>query len=223
MSTDKFSNADVFQVQSSVLSLLGDVGVDPTGPEMIQYINDDTSAVNTIKQQTATQSLMVAGDELETQHKRDTDLLAQVNEAWNANRHLHDIISSEKSRVDKVDRDTKRDLYSTYQSYMMSHYQTNYYGTMIKILMFSAFMIMLLLLPLAYWKNSSLSTTALCLIDGVLLALYLVIMVLIFQDIGHRRTTDWNKYYWRTKHRPQQFADSGGECDAATSVQESTQ
>ena len=128
--------------------------------------------------------------------QKNTDLLAQMNESYNANVYLQKSLTSEKSRVGEADTRAKRELYRLRQKAMFTDYMANYYDMASGAVIMTLYVTLLLLFPVALWKAGRISHTQLFILDGVLLALYAVVMVALFAKTGGRRKTAWKQYYW---------------------------
>jgi hypothetical protein len=144
-------------------------------------------------------------------YQRNTDLLAQMNEAWNANRYIVNAISKEQKRISTLDTDAKRDMYSVRQSYSYANYMNNYYRMTTSVLIFTTIVTILLLIPAAMWRQNRLSSYLLVAIDGILLALYLVILLVVFKGMGVRRENNWDQIYWRVSKNIQDQANQNSQ------------
>ena len=209
-----FDEIDTSSIYASTASLIGQVGSADT-QSFNQYVRAQQGATNAIQQKTAEYNLEAARYNVDKQVQRDTDLLAQMNEAWNANRYIYNAVSAEEKRVALLDKQAKRDLQGMQQSYMMTHYGIRYHSFASGILMFTMFVTLLVLVPVSLWRVGTLSSATMLWIDGVLLFIYACIMILLFRDVALRRSTNWDQYYWRASKATSAGSGSGDSCAPA--------
>lgn len=130
-------------------------------------------------------------------YQRNTDLLAQLNEGWNANRYIVNSLAIENKRVGSLDAQAKRDIYKLRQKYMYTAYMHEYYDFAIRVVMLTLYATLLLLIPAAMWKVDGMNGALFFVIDGILLILYLVVLIVLFRNVGDRRKNAWRQKYWR--------------------------
>lgn len=194
--TGNFDTIDTSQIYSSTAYLIGQIGGNNSSSSS-GFIDTQNTATKAIQQQISSYNVEAAKYAIDQAVQRDTDLLAQMNESWNANRYIYKAAENERGRLAHLDKMAKRDIQSAQQSYMMAQYGIRYHGFAVGVLMFTTFVTMLVLMPVALWRAGSLSSTGMFLIDGVLLLIYACVMILLFRDVAVRRSTNWDQYYWR--------------------------
>jgi hypothetical protein len=128
--------------------------------------------------------------------QKNTDLLAQMNESWNANAYLNSAIVGEQDRVHRADVDARRDLYRLRQQAMYADYMSHYYDAATRVVLLSIYVTLLLLMPVALWKMGRISSGQMLLLDGILLLLYLVVLVAICARTAGRCNGAWQQFYW---------------------------
>lgn len=145
----------------------------------------------------------VVGDIMNTMYQHDmayqrnTDLLAQLNEAWNANRYIVNTLDKEQKRVSHLDIQAKRDMYRVRQSYSFARYMNNYYNMTTGVMIFTTIITLILLLPAAMFRQNRMNLKLMVIIDGILLALYLIVLLVLFRNTAVRRENNWDQYHWR--------------------------
>lgn len=129
------------------------------------------------------------------QFQRNTNLLAQMNESYNANSYLLQSLATEDKRLSSLDDRARRDLYRLKQEDLNFVYMAQFYRFMSSMTMLTLYILVLMLLPVALWQMKRIPYAFLWIIDGVLVLIYLAIIM--FNRISMRRTTDWSAYYWK--------------------------
>jgi hypothetical protein len=144
-----------------------------------------------------TKTMYRASEESMIKFRDATDMLAQLNESWNANRYIMDSVNIEHDRIKRVDTQTKNDIYKMRQGTAYNTYMEEYYKYVSGILTLTMFVTLLLLIPAAMWRNNDMTTAWVVIIDGIVMVLYVIILLFIVITMARRRKTNWNKYYWK--------------------------
>lgn len=201
-----YDNVDTNLIYSSTAGLIGNIGA---SSDYRTYIDAQQRANDDIQRQVSNYNVEAAKYAIDSTLQRDTDLLAQMNEAYNANRYIYNAVEGEKARLQRLDKQAKRDLQNAQQSYMMTQYGIRYRGFATGVMMFTTVATLLVLAPVSLWRAGVLSDTVAALVAGVLLFLYACVMVLLFRDVALRRSTNWDQYYWRSARSSAGTADWG--------------
>jgi hypothetical protein len=142
-------------------------------------------------------NMMASKAEYDAAFQKNTDVLALMNESWNANRYIVNALGTESKRVNKLDSQAKRDIYKLRQENMFYTYKTAYYAFGTRVIILTLYATLLALIPASMWRSGTIRTTLLIIIILVLLAVYAIVMFLSFAGAANRRKDDWTKVYWR--------------------------
>ena len=145
-------------------------------------------------------------------HKRNTDLLAQMNESWNTNRYILNSVSREKARMTQLDTQAKRDVYLVRQVQQSANYQIGHNSFLTYIVMFTLVVTLLILIQVSLWREGVMSSTAMVSVNSVLVVIYAVGLIVAFRNVGSRRQTHWDHYYFSAKDVASKGKD--GSCDS---------
>lgn len=191
-----YDDLDMSTIQMQTQELMRDLGArDATDVQAKLATIADQERYQQIASQTqSTMNARVTDDMI---FQRNTHLLAQLNESWNANRYIANSLTADEKRVARLDTLTKRDIYKSRQGRMYTTYMVNYYGFATSMAIATFFVVLLLLVPVAMWQVGKLSFHAMLIAAGVILALYLVLAWLLMRKTARRRTSDWRQYYWK--------------------------
>lgn len=132
-------------------------------------------------------------------YHKNTDLLAQFNESWNANRSLNIGLNNEKKRLEKHTKTAMVDIYKMRQEALQFEFDKYFYECMVRVISFSIFMLSIiltvsalqLLAKFGLWVSIPLIVTA--------LLVYIVGMVIMIRRLADRRIMDWQRFYWKKK------------------------
>lgn len=191
-----YKEVDVRSISWGAQDLMRDIGA--------KDANDVLSKMDTLdKYSKYVETSRIVRDVMDTKYthdmayQRNTDLLAQMNESWNANRYIADMMQSEQKRIGNLDKQAKRDLYSLRHNYQHTSWMTHYYNFVFGILVFTLYVTFALLILAALWRSETMGGWWLVVLGGVLLTIYAVILLILFRNTAMRRDSNWNQYYWK--------------------------
>ena len=129
-------------------------------------------------------------------YHQHTDLLAQMNESWNASRYIAQRASNEKKRLEKLDALSRREVYMLRQRELYAVYVADRSHAVVGILIATVAAVLLALMSAALWRAGRLGATpAVWLAVGVGL-LYAVALFILLSRFTRRRRDVWDKPRW---------------------------
>lgn len=145
--------------------------------------------------------------------RRHSDALGQMNEAYNANKYIHDNMTDERLRVARLNEEARRQVYMTQRRHMSSWHRSNSYEVLTRLFVYTTAMTLFLAVVLAAWLQHAFGFWSFIVLAGIIVILYCVIMAVIVRRNTHRRQVYWNQYYWDapTEHKKKQNSGCGGE------------
>jgi ABC-type multidrug transport system fused ATPase/permease subunit len=191
-----FDDMDLQNITSKTVQVIQSAG--PTGvPDVGAGLAAE--AQDTVREQSASAggALRVGVHDLTQRYAANTDLLAQMNESYNSNRFINRALTSEQARVGDLASRAKRDVYKVHQQSQHNNYAVEYYGFLGRVMVLTTFATVLVLMPIAALRAHSLGTSAAVGLVTLVLAVYAVAMVIAFRNVGSRRETAWNQYYFK--------------------------
>ena len=129
-------------------------------------------------------------------YQTSTDMLAAMNESYNANRYIMKALEKESGRVRAMDKDTQRSIYRLRNENMSLTYMLEYYQQGSAIVIWSLFMLMLALVPAAMWRTNKMPTFIMLACEVVLVLFYLACCIVYSRGRAMLRTEDMTKVYW---------------------------
>lgn len=193
--TNAYTAWDSTEAASRVQGVLAQL---PLDSQSFNQASDTTyrSVVNAAKTDSETAQRQ-AGKEMTAKFITTTDVMAQMNEAANANMYIADILDTEYSRVANLDSSAKNGIYRTRQEFMYNNFMREYYRFVTKILVYTLVLTLFLLSIVALWRLDKIATMIMIVIVVLTLAVYAVSLVLMFKQNALRRNYMWNKFYWK--------------------------
>jgi hypothetical protein len=145
--------------------------------------------------------LQRAADNERYQHssafQRNTDLLAQLNESWDANAYIRRALKAEMGRVGRLDQLSRRDVQRVRETSLYTQYAARRYAFCGNLMAFTLVVTLLVMIPASFWRVDGMSGTALVVIDGLVLVLYALVVSVMFKGVAERRLYEWDRIYWR--------------------------
>jgi hypothetical protein len=132
-------------------------------------------------------------------YHKNTDLIAQINESWNANRHINNTLNNEIKRLDNHNKVAKVDVYKMRQSELQLEYSRSAYHKKSKIVIATIIMLCAVTLTVALMGMGRISRPITIVVCTVFLLAYILYVVSMVRDLGHRRDMDWRRFYWDSK------------------------
>ena len=191
-----FSDTDMQGISGRTQALMRDVG-SVSGARAANQIDAAAADAEQRSMVRDARDAMRAEYELSRGMQRNVDMLAQMNEAWNANSYIVDSLTSEKRRVGALDALTRRDLYRARQQHLHGRFSTRSYTVATNSVVATLAVVMLLLLPFALWGLERLKLWAAVAWAVLLLVVYLGVALAISRNAAMRWTTAYDKYYFR--------------------------
>lgn len=193
-----FDNVDVQTVSYRTQDFVTSLGVN-TIPEAQQRFSDIDRLRTSQDQSYQTNQLWTSTVANDRTFQTNTDLLAQLNESWNSNAYIVQSLGAETKRVGALDNVARRDVYRLRQNEMHTVYMINYYKFATRVLIFTLYVTLLALIPAAIFAAGRMAMWLLVGIESILLAIYLLVLIVVYYKSSIKRTTAWDKYYWSVK------------------------
>lgn len=190
-----YVTTDVQTVAYKTQDMIRDTGANQVSELATQVDTLDKLAIYNQTNRAVRNQINVAYDQ-NLKFQQNTDLLAQLNESWNTNQYLASNIKSEETRVKKLDDMARREVYLFRHRILYSEYMASYYKMMTNILVLSMYTTLLLLIPAAMWRANKLGLVQLYVIDGIILALFLLILLYTFSRFATRSNDVWKIRQW---------------------------
>ena len=99
----------------------------PTLAGVQQNLNSTSTYTNHINNQSALRAQGLSASTTNLVYHRNTDLVAQLNESWNANRHINNTLNNEIKRLDGHNKVAKVDVYKMRQAELQLEYSRSAY------------------------------------------------------------------------------------------------
>lgn len=125
-----------------------------------------------------------------------THMLAHLNEAHNANKYIRDALDRDTSRMLKMNASAKRDVHRAQQMYLAMNFQTEYKSFLIGVMIVTLFFTSLTSMTVAAWFESRLAELGFLLVAVIILGIYGVVLVSMFNSVSNRRRMHWKRFYW---------------------------
>lgn len=126
-----------------------------------------------------------------------TDVLAQMNEAYNANTYIASNLSRERRRVQHLDNELRKEMWKARQRALGTQYRIEHQRFRLRVIMGTAVVTVLVLLLAAVWRQGRLWTWLFFTLAAALLLVWGVGLALYMRRNAMRRRLHWNQYYWR--------------------------
>ena len=141
-------------------------------------------------------------------------LLAGVTDAYNANMYISKNLRAETRRMDKLDRDSTRDVHKTRERTMQMNYAVEYNKFVTDIMKVTLFVTLSCLLLINLWNQDVIPRFLAVILLGVILAVYAIAVILMFKTNAYRRQNRWSQFYWKTTKEIEDALRSGleGSC-----------
>jgi hypothetical protein len=217
--TQPYIATDNRTVALQAKNMMIDTGVENTNA-LSTHIRNDDKVMTTDQDSRAVRNQMNFQYHEELQYQRNTDLLVQMNESWNVNSYLANSVKGETVRMNKLDNLARRDIYMLRKRIMYADYMTNYYRMMTSVIVMALFATLVLLIPAAMWRANRLGMKTLVVIDGIVLALFLLVMVYTFSRFATRNNEVWKQRRWMPSQTMlDQLKSNEQSCDSGEPVE----
>lgn len=124
-------------------------------------------------------------------------LLAGVTDAYNANMYINKNLRAETRRMDKLDRDSTRDVHKTRERTMQMNYAVEYNKFVTDIMKVTLFVTLSCLLLINLWNQDVIPRFLAVILIAVILAVYALAVILMFKTNAYRRQNRWSQFYWK--------------------------
>jgi len=128
--------------------------------------------------------------------QRNTESMGQMNEAYSANRYISDMLQDENNRVAVLNAEARREVYKLQQRVMSSDHRAHYHEFLTRVFVFTLIATMLVTVLLAAWMQGRVMFANFVIMAAIVLALYALLLALLFNRNTKRRQVHWNQYYW---------------------------
>lgn len=149
-----------------------------------------------------------------------TDMLAQMNEAYNANRYIRSNLTAEHRRVARLDAEARKEMWKVRQRFLGTRYHTSYVRFKERVVLASMALTVVLMLLAALWRQGTLWTWLFVVLVGLLVLAFAVLLIARLRRNGMRRKMHWNQYYWRVTgdaaNETKRATEAGGTCGTDT-------
>ncbi len=192
-----FDDIDMQTISNATAAMMQNLGAN-TAAEARSRIGDADKRTNYLQLSAMVTNSAEAKARHDADYQKNTDLLAQMNESWNANRYIVNAVRKESGRVNRLDGQIKRDVYrlrhdKLQDTYMLKKYD---FGTNIAIL--TTYVMLLGMIPVALWSAGSFNATVMLFFVCLLLVFYALGIAALFMRAGHRRKGAWKQFYWKS-------------------------
>jgi hypothetical protein len=143
-------------------------------------------------------------------YHKNTDLVAQMNESWNTNRHFHLTLDSESKRVKQGNKTAKVDVYRMRQEELQLEYTRNMYDVKKSVVIKTGLIVALCTLVYTVHASGKLNKKVAILIIAAFALLYTGWVLKDLTDANKRRDMDWERYYWKSDNVDE---GKGGKCE----------
>jgi hypothetical protein len=124
-------------------------------------------------------------------------MMAHLNEAHNANTYIRDALDRDMSRMLKMNANAKRDVHREQQLYLAMNFQIHYKNFLIGVMIVTLFFTSLTSMTVAAWFESRLQELGFLLLAVIILGIYAVVLVSMFNNVSNRRRMHWKRFYWK--------------------------
>jgi cation transport ATPase len=184
-------NARAFQVVQEIDA--------PTLSGVNQNLASSKKYTNYVNNQSTRQAQGINASTTNLMYHRNTDLIAQLNESWNANRHINNTLNNEIKRLDNHNKVAKVDIYKMRQSEMQLEYSHSSYQKKTRIAIATIIMVCTVTLVVALMGMGRISRPITIILCTVILLAYVLYVISMVRDLGRRRDMDWRRFYWDSK------------------------
>lgn len=171
----------------------------PTLSGVQQNLNAANQYTSFLNQQSNAQQQGLNASESNLMYHRNTDLVAQINESWNANRHIHNTLKNEKKRLDNHNKVAKVDVYKMRQAELQMEYIRSSYQKKTKLVIATIIVICIVTLTVALMGMDRLSRPITIIVCTIFILGYILYVIGMMRDFGQRRDMDWRRFYWDSK------------------------
>lgn len=126
----------------------------------------------------------------------NTDKIDHMNEAYNANKYISDVLSDENYRIGVLNAEARREVYKLQQRVMSARHRAGYYGFLTRVFLYTMFTSMILAVFLAAWMHGQMAWATFIIFSVIVLIIYAVLLALLFNTNTKRRQFHWNRFYW---------------------------
>ena len=126
-----------------------------------------------------------------------TDVLAQMNEAYNANAYIMGNLVRETGRVARLDADARKEMWKARQRYLATQYQLAETRFRRNVVLSGAALTLVILVLAAAWRQGRLWGWLFAALVGLLVLAYGVGLALAMRRNASRRKLHWRQFYWR--------------------------
>ena len=211
MGITTYDDLDMQNISNQTSSMMQRLGAN-TADEATQKLAEAAKQTNYLQLSTMVTNSIDAKARHDAAFQKNTDLLAQMNESWNANRYILNSLDKETKRISSLDSQAKRDIYKLRQDELHLSYMGSFYDFGSRAIIFTMFFTLLALIPVALWRADRLNGLVVIIGVGVLAVLYAIVMLFSFTNVGGRRKGAWKKYYWKAGKAVQNAKGNQGNC-----------
>jgi len=147
-----------------------------------------------------------------------TDLIGQMNEAYNANNYAGGMLKKEGDRVSRLNAQAQNEVYKAQQKYLMVAYKRQHYRFLTGVLLFTAAFTMVLAIVTAFWRQGLIAGSLFGTILVVLCVVFTLALIVMFTSNARRRQYHWRQFYWSVSDAVRNGKGSGsgdGSCPSA--------
>jgi hypothetical protein len=171
----------------------------PTLAGVQQNLNSTSTYTNHINNQSALRAQGLSASTTNLVYHRNTDLVAQLNESWNANRHINNTLNNEIKRLDGHNKVAKVDVYKMRQAELQLEYSRSAYYKKTGIVIATIILLTTVTLAVALMGMGRLSRPITIVVCTIFVLAYILYIVSTVRDLSRRRDMDWRRYYWDSK------------------------
>ena len=127
---------------------------------------------------------------------RNTTTLGEMNESYNANKYIKNMLDAEHARVRQLHQEARREVYKAQQRHMSTHHRTLHNYFLSRVFAYTLLATMVLAVVLAIWMQNHIDFVTFIGLIVAGLVVYAVLLALLFSANTRRRQVHWKQYYW---------------------------
>lgn len=127
---------------------------------------------------------------------RNTTTLGQMNESYNANKYIKNMLDAEHARVRQLHQEARREVYTAQQRHMSTHHRAHHNYFLARVFAYTLLATMILAVVVAAWMQDGIDFVTFFGLTVAGLVVYAVLLALLFSANTRRRQVHWKQYYW---------------------------
>ena len=150
-----------------------------------------------VNRQASKRSLGLSASAANLLYHKNTDVLAQLNESWNAHRFIHTSMSKEHQRLMKHNKTAKVDVYKMRQEALQMEFSRFFYECMNRIIICTIIAMSVIMVFSALLLQNKVNMWVAGPVIGLVCLIYICGLIIIIRKLSQRRIMDWQRFYWK--------------------------